>query len=308
MSGTDWSSWHLHLGSEARTLADRVIAEVVRPVAASLDGAPWFFIRYWQGGPHVRFRAGDLDAAAKARVERALADRLAVAGALQPGEEPVTAAAYRAGAEVFAATERGADRTAQDFREPGVHRAEYEPEYDRYGGAALMPRTEALFQLSSELVLALLPRLTTPAARTSMALRGTMSAAVALGGPDEQAAFYRRSMAAWRGWAADSGCTAEQLDALCTAQPPATPPDPGQHGPFAPWHAAVAALAEQIRATTPVPPPMVVFSHVHMLNNRLGRSLFDELRGYAWLAAAFPAAAFPAAGDSEPLVPVGAFS
>jgi thiopeptide-type bacteriocin biosynthesis protein len=304
MSSTDWSSWHLHLGSDARTLADRVIDGVVKPVVATLDGAPWFFMRYWQGGPHLRFRVGDLDPRAYERVERELAARLAEAGRLEPGEQPISAAAYRKGAEVFAATERGADRTPQDFREPGVHRAVYEPEYARYGGAALMPRTEALFQLSSELVLALLPRLTTPAARTLMALRGTMSAAVALGDPAEQAAFYGRSMAAWREWAAGSGCTPEQLDQLCAAEPVDNPPDPGQHGPFAPWHAAIGELAADIRATTPVPPPMVVFSHVHMLNNRLGRSLFDELRGYAWLAAAFPAGDSPA----EPLVPVGAFS
>lgn len=299
MSRTDWSSWHLHLGSDERALADRVIGTVVRPVVATLDGAPWFFMRYWQRGPHLRLRIGDLDAGARVRVQRELETRLEVAGRLEEGERPITAAAYESGAAAFAATERGADRTPQGFRAAGVYPADYEPEHDRYGGVELMPRTEALFQLSSELVLALLPHLTNPAARTLMALRGTMSAAVALGDGPEQAAFYQRSTAAWRSWAADSGRTPAELDQLCAATPPAGPPDPADHGPFAGWHAAIGELAARIDPGSAMPAPMVVFSHVHMLNNRLGRSLFDELRGYAWLAAAFPTDR-----PAEPMLPV----
>lgn len=303
MSRTDWSTWHLHLGSDARTLGDRVIGTVIGPVVETLDGAPWFFLRYWQGGPHLRLRVGGLDPRGHDRVERLLTALLEPAGRLGPGERPMTAAEYEAGVGVFAATERGADRTPQGFRAPGVHRADYEPEYDRYGGVELMPRTEALFQLSSELVLGLLPHLGNQAARTMMALRGTMAAAVALGDGDEQATFYQRSMGAWRSWAADSGCTPAQLEQLCAAEPAAAPPDPAQHGPFGPWHAAIGDLAARIDPAAAMPAPMVVFSHVHMLNNRLGRSLFDELRGYAWLAAAFPAAT-----AAEPLVPVGQFA
>jgi thiopeptide-type bacteriocin biosynthesis protein len=303
MSRTDWSSWHLHLGSDARTLADRVIGTVIEPVVATLDGAPWFFMRYWQGGPHLRLRVGDLDARGHDRVERLLTALLEPAGRLGAGERPLTAAGYEAGAAVFAATERGADRTPQGLREPGVHRAVYEPEYARYGGVELMPRTEALFQLSSELVLQLLPHLTNPATRTMMALRGTMAAATALGPEAAQAAFYRRSMAVWRSWAADSGCPPAQLDQLCAAGPAGAPPDPAEHGPFAPWHAAIRELAARIDPAGAMPAPMVVFSHVHMLNNRLGRSLFDELRGYAWLAAAFPSST-----PAEPLIPVGQYA
>lgn len=281
---TAWSSWHLHLASAARSVQDRVIQEVIRPVTAGLDGHPWFFMRYWQGGTHLRFRVGDLSAGAFGRVEAELTERLAVAGRLADGETRLDEATYLAGAGTFAATERGTDRTVRGLLPAGVHRAVYEPEYERYGGVALMPRTERLFQLSSALVLALLPAAATSRVRTQLAVRGTLSAAAALGDRAEQAAFYERSMTAWRGWAAASGCTPAELDRLCTVDATATRPDPSAHGPFTAWHAALAELAGVLTATGDTPAGQILFSHVHMLHNRLGRSMFEELRTYAWLA------------------------
>ncbi|MFF9349106.1 thiopeptide-type bacteriocin biosynthesis protein [Streptomyces sp. NPDC014734] len=286
-----WTSWNLHLASNAQSLLDRVVTEVVGPVAGS---HPWFFIRYWQGGPHVRLRMADLDEAALERVEDELTRRLGTAGRLAADEEPLSEAAYRADATRFAASERGVDRNVQGLRAPGVHRAVYEPESERYGGAHLMPSTEELFQLSSELVLALMPHISTPASRSVIALRATIAAAAALGDTREQAAFYANSTAAWRAWAAESGCPPEQIDALCRVEggtAPTRTTDPEQHGPFQGWHTALAGLAGEISRTTPVHPGQILFSHVHMFHNRLGRSLFDELRTYAWLAHHFPAAA-----------------
>ncbi|MFD7576694.1 lantibiotic dehydratase C-terminal domain-containing protein, partial [Streptomyces sp. NPDC059810] len=86
---TDWTAWHLHLGTTARSAHDRVVTDVIGPTIRELaPGTPWFFIRYWQSGPHLRLRVGDLDTAARARVEAALTERLAAAGAPAPGEEP----------------------------------------------------------------------------------------------------------------------------------------------------------------------------------------------------------------------------
>lgn len=283
---TGWTSWHLHLGSPAQSLHDRVLTEVVTPVVRAL-GKPWFFIRYWQGGPHLRLRIADLGAGEAHRIEDGLRAALAVAGRLDGVEEPLDESAYRDNATRFARTETGADSTVADFHAPGVYRSVYEPEYERYGGAALMPRTERLFQLSSELVLGLVPHLEKPGARTLMALRGTVSAAAALGDRDEQAAYYTNSVTAWRAWAADFGLTADAIERLCAIDPATTGSvDADRHGPFAGWH---AALVELVAELPPTPArASVVFSHTHMLHNRLGRSLFDELRTYAWLAAVFP--------------------
>ncbi|AJF67388.1 thiopeptide-type bacteriocin biosynthesis protein [Streptomyces vietnamensis] len=286
---TEWTAWHLHLGTTARSAHDRVVTDVIGPTVRELaPGTPWFFIRYWQSGPHLRLRVGDLDAPARARVEAALTERLAVAGAPAPGEEPLDPAAYRSGAERLAAAgETGENTTVKDLLPPGVHPAVYEPEFDRYGGTALMPAAESLFTLSSTLVLAALPKVTGERQRAALALRGTLAVAAALGDPAERAYYYAHGLGAWRAWAAEAGHPAALLDTITRVEG-AVALDPEAHGPFAGWHARLAAHAEEIRAHSPAHPGMVLFSHAHMLHNRLGLSLLEELRTYAVLAHAFP--------------------
>ena len=285
-----WSSWHLHLASNVRSVQDRVLREVVTPLVARLPGQPWFFIRYWQAGIHLRLRIGDLDAARCHDVEGWLRDGLAAAGSLRPGEPPVDEAAYYAEAAAHAATERGADAVVRKLLPPGVHTAVYEPEDERYGGSHLMPHTERLFQLSSELVLRLLPGDGDARTLSALALRGTMAAAAAL---DDPAEYYARSLDAWRAWGGAGGWGAAPIDRLFqVGELTGRRPDPYAHGPFAGWHAALAELAGEI-ARSGRPPQQILFSHVHMLHNRLGRSIFEELRTYAWLAAAFPEGARP---------------
>lgn len=288
---TVWYPWHLHLASDARSLQDRVVTDVIAPVVTGdAAGRPWFFIRYWQAGPHLRLRIGDLDERSAARVERSLTERLAVAGRLAADEEPVTQAGYLAGAERIAAGERGTDRVVKELHPPGVHRAGYEPEYDRYGGTGLMAGTERLFQLSSELVIALLPRLSGAGTRAAAALRATLSAAAALGDATEQTAFYARGLAVWRGLTAGYGLPDERIDLLCRqagAAGAGSDVDPGDHGSFGPWYSAIAGLAAELRRDGRDHPGRIVSSHVHMFHNRLGLGPLEELRTYAWLDGAF---------------------
>ncbi|NEE17204.1 hypothetical protein G3M58_63390, partial [Streptomyces sp. SID7499] len=55
-----WRTWHLHVPSGDRSAHDRVVVDAVGSVLPTLPGRPWFFLRYWHGGPHVRLRIGDL--------------------------------------------------------------------------------------------------------------------------------------------------------------------------------------------------------------------------------------------------------
>lgn len=298
-AGTVWHAWHLHLGSTARTVYDRVLTDVIGPAVASVQDRPWFFIRYWQAGPHLRLRVGDLDQETLARVEELLRRRLETAGRLTHDETPVNQSSYARAAEQLAAGEQEQDRVVQNLLSPGVHRAVYAPEFARYGGRELMPYTERLFQLSSELVLALMKHVARQGARSTLALRATVSAAAAIGDTAEQARFYAHGFQAWRSWAAEYGqVSTEQLDQLSRVprgegtvggQASGKSIDPASHGPFGHWHSAIADLCHELRHRTSMHPGQVVFSHVHMFHNRLGLSLFDELRTYAWLTDTFPA-------------------
>jgi thiopeptide-type bacteriocin biosynthesis protein len=279
---TRWTSWHLHLASPARAVADRVVTDVLGPAVPA--DRPWFFVRFWQGGPHVRLRVGDLTGAARAALEQELVARLAGVGRLRPGEPPVDAAAYRAGAARLAAAERGADRAVSALREPGVHRAEYAPETDRYGGPGPLRTSEELFGTSSRVVLAGLRSPRATARRHAVAVHGTRVAAAALG--EDPAVFHAIGLAAWREQAAAHGHPAEHV-AVATRVDAPPPPLVGP-GPFAAWGAGLARLADEVRAGSPAHPGAVLASHVHMLHNRLGLGLLEELRTYAQLAAAHP--------------------
>ncbi|RJK98196.1 lantibiotic dehydratase C-terminal domain-containing protein [Vallicoccus soli] len=284
--GAAWTAWHLHLASPARSLHDRVALGVVAPVVAALPGHPWFFLRFWQSGPHLRLRVRDLDAGTADAVEAELASRLVGVGALRPGEVPVDASAYADGAARLAAGERGRDATVRDLLPPGVHRTPYQPEVDRYGGPALLPDSEALFQTSSEAVLAYLASGRggePPVPRTALAARATAVAAAVLDGPGERADYYAHGVRAWREWALLSH-PAEVVGAAVRVGAD-VPPVPDAPGPFAPWQRGLAGLVRRVRAETPYPPGGLLSSHVHMLHNRLGLTLLDELRTYAWLAA-----------------------
>ncbi|TFE24692.1 hypothetical protein E0F15_21075 [Frankia sp. B2] len=304
---TTWRSWHLHLGSVAGSLHDRVLGEVIGPTVDDVPGKPWFFIRYWQAGPHLRFRVGDLDDDEAQQVEQSLRERLARAGTLRDGEEPLDAESHRTAARRLAATGGEAEDTAGGPLPPGVHRAVFVPETERYGGAALMPGAERLFQVSSELVRTHLPSLPGTRERSAVALRATVSAGAALGGRGEQADYYHQALHAWRGMvAAGFGYSEQQLDRLTGADRPALSTagasrrgsiDPERHGAFALWHRLLTELADTVRATGTTHPGRIVLSHVHMFHNRLGLSLVDELQTYARLVRLFPLDA-PVGGPS----------
>jgi hypothetical protein len=318
-----WQAWHLHLDSPARTLHDRVISDVIGPAVAIAPGRPWFFVRYWESGPHLRLRIGDLPRSRAADVSRFLTEQLAVVGRLADGEEPLDRAAYLRDAHRLASAEGLAPAATSQIKPGGVYPASYEPELDRYGGAELMPASERMFQMSSELVLRLLPALPATRSRQAAALRATMSAGTALGGPAEQAAYYASALAVWRSWAADYGYSPDQIGLLTTAGPPdgaggrpkdpdsaavtrepeiagGRPKEPPGHGPFTPWHHALRGLVAAVSAALPVHPGRIVFSHVHMFHNRLGLTLAEELRTYAWLAGRFPGPAGPVQPDPTP--------
>jgi len=120
-----WLSFHVSCPVDR----DALLVEVVQPVAAGLwaDGVAdrFFFIRYPEGGEHIRLRlrvAADRDAQAAA--DRALAGlgaRCAEFGRRRPG---------------------GAAN-------PGVVPARFEPEVERYGGPRWLPCALAFFALSS---------------------------------------------------------------------------------------------------------------------------------------------------------------
>ncbi|MFJ6805112.1 thiopeptide-type bacteriocin biosynthesis protein [Streptomyces anulatus] len=292
---TVWRTWHLHVPSGDRSAHDRVVVDAVGPVLRTLPGRPWFFLRYWHGGPHIRLRIGELTDDQAASAERLLAEHLVAAGRLREGETTMDPADYaRTAAAMTTAGDQPSHQEVTGLLEPGVHRFAYHPEHERYGGRELMPESERLFELSSRMVLAFLRREPSTGARALLALRATVCAARALGDdPAEEAAFYDHGLRAWRTWAAGYGYTEPQLDELYRAARPtddlrAKVTGADTPGPLAPWRTALTGLSDRIRRQTPLHPAQVTISHVHMLHNRLGLRTVEEYQTYARLARLFP--------------------
>ncbi|MDH6129999.1 lantibiotic dehydratase C-terminal domain-containing protein [Kitasatospora sp. GP82] len=306
---TSWTAWHLHLESASRELCDRVITEALGPTVAELPTGSWFFVRYWQGGPHVRLRVRDLDSEQVTRIGRALAERLAEAGRPLAGEEPLDPAGFTRQAERLAAAgEGGVALTAQELMLPGVHAGSYLPEYGRYGGEQLLPVSEALFATSSELSLAFLRTRPSEKARRLLALRATACAAAVLeepflggsgdaaahGAPAGYGSFTAYGAEAWRTWALRFGYPAEvlhKLDADCASAATrlaqdgrSVAADLTDVGPLSGWRDGLRDAVAQWRRSADRDAARIAFSHVHMLHNRLGLSTLEELRTYAVLA------------------------
>jgi thiopeptide-type bacteriocin biosynthesis protein len=287
-----WTAWHLHLGTATTSAGDRVLRETVEPAVDALPGRPWFFIRYWQGGPHLRLRVADLTAREVATTTARLEESLRSSGALRGDEVPLDVTAFGDEAARHAAAETGSDRVADDVRPPGLHRSTYEPELQRYGGPGLMGVNETLFELSSRMVLAILRSSPSRGQRAGAALRATMAAATALGDAGDQSVFYGIGLGAWRRWSEEFGYPEAAVRAARSVTPEAlgcVPVHPRDHGQFTPWHDAVSGLVADVRTRTPERHPgEIVSSQVHMTHNRLGLGILDELRTYALLASAFP--------------------
>lgn len=314
-----WTSVHCFLADPA--LAERFLVERAAPVAkawhAGGEVQRWFFVRYWEGGPHLRLRfEGTVAPAAAVEVLADGIDRWTSAD--PPRREAYYAAHSFDGAPV--------DRDALPwFAEGSVVAIDYQPEVVRYGGPAAMARSEALFERSSELALALVSATASDLPRRTAAAAPLMAATMlALSGDADDLAWRLNGYAAfWRGYSNGTRTLAARL-----AEP--LPSDPGlvaavaallngrapRH--VAAWAAETASFARDLQALgaegllmSPVTGAIaadpasraeavaaVMGSQLHMLNNRLGLAPAAEML----LAAALGRAAAEIAGSASAFV------
>ena len=244
-------------------------------VAAGHIGG-WYFLRYWETGPHLRVRVRD----ASASYVEDLTDRIAklIANAQHTFVDQDPSAYYAS---------IGAPET-EWLPHGDVREVPYVPETTRYGGQEALSVSEELFCRSTEVALAVLPAIRTQSAKLSAAFQLAMVTATALGFDRPGAAAWLRSLAT--GWRQVSE--------------PAQPPSTGSHQAAAlilsrhapaldrQWEAeptgAVAHWTSHLRSACAAVGPdrdHVWASQLHMLFNRLGVTP-DEERLVCWVVAA----------------------
>ena len=159
-----WLSAHLyHYGDVYGGTGDRLLLELVDPVAEMCQRSGWvekfFFVRYLERGPHIRFRLyGHRDAVEAVRA--ALVDKAREFFHVHPATR-ASDDAIRHVTATFARTDALQPNCSIDF-EP------YEPEVGRYGGESGLGIAEQHFADSSSVVMQALKRLNQPSARAGV--------------------------------------------------------------------------------------------------------------------------------------------
>lgn len=317
----DWMAFHVFYASDANP----VLTDCVRPLVAELRDEGlldrWFFIKYWEEGPHLRVRlrpsSDDVQEEVRSRAQAALERFLARRPALYEVDADDLQDLYR---RMYLA-EYGQEKWDRTYGADGVMPVQgnntvvekpYEPEYDRYGGAAGVDLAEWHFERSSDTVLHLLATANTHVRPLQLGFSMQLSLILAytfLGDDDAVRQFFASYRSFWetsyqepsddqhtsfdtsfeRTWETFAP-RLDRIRAVC-----ASPDQAGsrQERGWAlharelrervdtAWGAGLlefppvraAALAERPEAVAPV----LLSSYVHMTNNRVGSSILEEI-------------------------------
>ncbi|WP_326542871.1 lantibiotic dehydratase C-terminal domain-containing protein [Pseudorhodoferax sp.] len=231
-----WFALHVFLSDAAQ--ADRFLVEWAGPAVRALlhegHARAWFFLRYWEGGPHLRLRLQGLpDDARQALLARA---RDAVRSHLST-RPPRREDYYRH--HFFDGQPRDPGELPW-YDEGSVLVQPYEPEWRRYGGPQGLPVNEALFDLGSTVALGLIRASPGDVARrlTLAASLMPLFAAAWAADIDGVARFLEDYVAYW------SASSAQVRDFAAVAAP-GTAPTPAQ----------CALLQRQLRSARDRPAP-----------------------------------------------------
>lgn len=177
MPGRPWLSIHVFHRGSLDLLLTRTVAPMVGELhrAAEIDG--WFFLRYWEGGPHLRLRllphspdhAGEISTRVSERCTRHLADRPSPPGGYRQAE-------YAALGARLAAAERMSDWDRRLRPDDTVEFVPYRPEYNSYGVGPALLAVERHFTQSSAIAARLLVNRPEPDRRQGAALALLISA------------------------------------------------------------------------------------------------------------------------------------
>ena len=287
-SGTAWQSLHLALHADGAE-TDAFVTGALAPLMDERygrEGAAWFFIRYGEGGPHLRIRFRGAGAADRAG--RDAAGLAAELGLLAAGLAPLSG--------------------PWPSRHGEVRAVPYEPETERYGGPGALPVAEEVFVHATRAAVAALRAVPGRTERLRLALDFAHATAYALG-LDERAAagWLRRHAASWR-WVTEveplpgaavhtrvnTVFAAQRENLARRARAVRAGLDGGSAAPWlAEWVRQVGAADVRLREAVPAGRPgtperadrrlWVWASQLHMLFNRLGVTP-DEERAVCRLA------------------------
>lgn len=310
-----WVSAHLFYTNDWEQFLLQGIVPLMQELTASQAIGQWFFIRYFEAGPHIRLRCQLTEPASVAKVRAALESHFARYFQQHPSERTLLHAK---------AWNKSAGPAKQWHANNTLAFVPYQPEVERYGGPAGIGLAEAQFCASSRAIISALAHArpeqgASGALTTALKMHVVFAAAVGL---DARAArrFFNLFHVLWYNTTVGAAAASGGLPDLVTAfgrsftqmKPQVVPllkrtrqlatQGADAANPMPDWlsrwqventdiatqlsgHARGGRVAQAMLANTPLAATLapdvlscwgVYLSYVHMTNNRLGLANLDE--------------------------------
>jgi len=205
----NWCGIHVFLADsdKATDFLCECFAPMVRTMEKTGKIQGWFFLRYWEGGPHLRLRFLGLDQAQRKSIIINLRKEISRwQSNMELNKETYYLNHPFDGAPVDVAT-------LPWHPEGSVEMIDYLPELQRYGGMHAIAVNEALFQVTSKIAISVL-------AATRNAIEHRLSMAFILmahfvfaidPSPGAITSFYRNYAKFWMNYSKDTKAYAEEL-------------------------------------------------------------------------------------------------
>jgi thiopeptide-type bacteriocin biosynthesis protein len=287
-----WISAHLFYHADADLLLTRLVGPLTADLAADRLADRFFFLRYWDGGPHLRLRLAPRPGCGD-EVRARLRARAAGFFERHPSPAPLDSRGYAAQAAVLAAAEGVPDYLPHPRPADSLEFIPYRREHHRYGHGSSMDAVEEHFVEASRIALELVATGMPAGFRTTAAYStllvawlasGTAPAQARWGGPPRGPALARAEAAYDR--------QREKLRAIARAAHAqvrhatraevhhATHEVRGGGGPragaLAGWARSLTRLRAALELLTGPPAPAVIDLCAHLMCNRLGVSVHEE--------------------------------
>ena len=316
MPESEWVSAHIFRHQDPDPLLAGPIAGLLAQLTECGAIDSYFFLRYWEGGPHVRLRMRVARPGAEATIRRLTVSACADFMAANPGEPQLSDSEYAALAPTLAAAERMTDFDRRLRTADSIDFIEYRPDHRRFGSGEALAHAEQHLAEASALALAMIGIGRSPSQRAGDAFAMLVAnRLLRTRAEDEVAADARRIAADWGGelilntaafedhYAATRDGLVSIVESVRTATERA-----GASRPWERWlrsadrlRSALVALDRQGRldadwsaltgastlaALDPAGPELVLEHCAHLMCNRLGIAPSQEMHLRALVARA----------------------
>ncbi|MFI9724447.1 thiopeptide-type bacteriocin biosynthesis protein [Streptomyces sp. NPDC052396] len=167
--GADWVCAHVFYDTDQDALLTNCVRPLVRELTEDRVVQRWFFLRYWEGGPHLRLRLLPRHQDDRAQVEQHLLERIRTYLARTPSADVVDRTRFAEVARDLAGLEGRSGHDQSVRPNNSVELLPYEREHDDYGHGPAIAAVERHFHESSELALSMVAAGTTVDQRALLA-------------------------------------------------------------------------------------------------------------------------------------------